>query len=238
MKKYKLNIAVLSLGLFLGIGTVYGKKNKRVKKGSINYLDKVSKKYRRGEISDKVLWNSLQSYATKKKSMSNEDHVRLLQTQATLLIKDRYPILASIYASKSLQASKDPFDKRVKKSWEILKSASQKAPIHNILESLAMKLKLGKKLPNSFGDDWYYFVGNALERKGKYKESIGFYNKVKITGNYYFPAKYHAAMAQVTIGDMKNAEESLKKILYNTSQSLSKLRESQRKKWPTWQKWR
>lgn len=188
----------------------------------------LSEKYRKGDITDRVLWDSMQAYALKSNKMSRDDHVRLLQTQATLLMKDGYPILAAMYASKAVQTAENAYDSRVNVSWEILHDASKKAPIHNILESLATKIKFTGKPPKSFGSDWYYFIGNALERNDKYKNAIAFYSKVKISDSYYFPAKYHEAMAMVTLGDMKNAESSLRKILNSSSQELSTLSDAKK----------
>ena len=85
MKKFinKCLFLIMLIGLVPATGYAKAKRKKVSKRSS--YLDTLSKKFRKGLITEKVMWESLSSYSSKIKKISGESKVRLLQTQSDLL---------------------------------------------------------------------------------------------------------------------------------------------------------
>lgn len=191
-------------------------------------LDGIADRFRKGELSEQQVWVETARIAEGAANYSRAEKVRILQTQSQLLMRDRYSVLAAIYAAQAIKLSGNPFDAVVEPSWSVLKQVSEQEPIQNFMESLAETLVLDKNSAPGFDTDWYYYVGNYLTRLNRYPDAIAAYAKVKLTDRYYFPAKFHEATALVQQEKLEDAAMALQKILYSTSQDLSNLDEKSR----------
>ncbi|MEZ4741270.1 MAG: hypothetical protein R3B45_02295 [Bdellovibrionota bacterium] len=191
-------------------------------------LDDLSNKLRNGEISDKMMWESLSRITRSFKGLATANKVRLLQTQAQLLLDDNYPVISSIYASQAIKLLGKPFDPSILRSWAILREVSQKYPIQNLMVSLAARLNLKDKQAPKFNSDWFYYVGNAYIENKMYDNAVNAYSKVLLSDRYYFSAKYHEAIAHVLDNKPDQAVIALKKILYSSSQDLSPLEDDEK----------
>jgi hypothetical protein len=189
----------------------------------------IKEKYRLGEIKDKQMWVELARVHEKGDKLSSKEKVSLLQMQATLLLNGGYPISAGIIASQAIKVSSNANDRRVNRSWEILKRVSEDYPVQNLLEILADKVKVKNNTAPEFGSDWNYFVGNALASDGKDNAAIKAYSKLKLSDRYFFPGKYQQAMIRVDQDRLQDAIVSLKAILYPTSHKMSPLAEQERR---------
>jgi len=201
-------------------------KQKKIEKS----LDALASQLRTGEIKEKQMWVGLNKVSNSMKPLPKASKVRIFQTQAQMLLDDKYPVIAAIYASQAIKLSGKPFDPSIVRSWAILKEVSQDHPIQNLMENLAEKLHISDKEAPKFGSDWFYYVGNSFAHRKKYNQAIEAYAKVTLVDRYYFPAKFHEAITQVQRNNLEEAEIALKKILFSTSQDLSELDDDRRLK--------
>ncbi len=201
---------------------------KKRKRTTSDRLALIKKRYLSGVIKEKEMWIELSKIHANGKGLSKKDKVSLLQMQATLMLKQGYPISAAIYASQAIKVSENPSDRRTSRAWHILKKVSEEEPIQNLLEIVAQKADVNGKAPE-FGTDWNYFLANSYASAGKPDKAIKYYKKLKITDRYFFPGKYQQAMIHVDKDKLKDAIVSLKAILYPTSHRLSPLAEKDRR---------
>ncbi|MCX6116531.1 MAG: hypothetical protein NT027_03245 [Proteobacteria bacterium] len=180
-------------------------------------------KYRTGEINDKEMWGLLVELNEVLPKLPGEQQATILQTQANVLSRNGYPILAAINAAQAIKKASDPFSNDYSRSWTIIKEVSREKPIQNLLESIAESLIHHKKNPGTFGSDWKYIEGNVLYAQGQSSTAMDYYAQVKVNDRYFFPSKYQQAMIQLDAGKRDEAIASLKSIVYPTSQELSSL---------------
>ncbi len=186
-------------------------------------------KYRLGEINDQEMWKSLVAINIGLQKLPAENQAIILQTQAHILRRNSYPILAAINAAQAVKKSPEPFSDEFKRSWSILFEVSQEQPIQNLLESVAESLLKHDKSPQSFGTNWKYIEGNVLYAANQLEKALASYSMVKVNDRYFFPTKYQQAMIHLELGKPNDAITALKAIIYPTSQNLSSLSKTERR---------
>lgn len=225
-------IAIILLGLALPTGEAAFAKKKAAPKKQITLHDKFMKlkrDYRQGDISKVKMWAELARVNEQGDRLSATDRVSLLQTQAIMLQEGDYPILAAIYSSQALKLTKQPLDQDLRPSWDILQKTSERRPIQNLIEIVADAVDLKGKDAPSFGSDWNYFAANAAAKKGSNEPAAKLYGRVAVDDRHFFPAKYQQAMIYVDTNKLKEAETSLKAIVYPQSQRVAPIDDEQRK---------
>ncbi len=203
------------------------KKAKKIPTLREKYLA-LKRNYRQGDISKPKMWAELARIHEKGDNLPLDERISLLATQATMLNEAGFPILAAIYSSQSLKLAKNPMDDDLRPSWDLLRRVSERRPIHNLVEIVADGVDLKGKSAPAFGTDWFYFAGNAAARKGDSGQAIKLLSKLAVDDRHFFPGKYQQAMLYVDQDKLKEAETSLKSILYPASQKLSPLTEDVR----------
>lgn len=181
------------------------------------------RRYRLGDINDQALWSELSTIIEQLNTLPPAQQAAILQTQANILNKIGYPILAAVHAAQALRQSSAPLDDDYKRSWQILREVSRQYPIQNLLEIVAENAKLNEKNPPAFGSDWNYIEGNVLAKDNLADKAMASYAKVKVTDRYFFPAKYQQAMLLLDAGKANDSIAYLKAIVYPASQELSTL---------------
>lgn len=189
---------------------------------------KLKREYRQGNISRRTMWDKLTALHDRGTQLSLEDRMSLLQTQATMLLEGGYPITAAIYAAQAIRIAERPAERELSQAWTILRRVSEKRPIQNLLDIVADKVDLGSRSAPAFGSDWSYFAANAAARAGDSAKALKLYAELRLDDRYFFPGKYQQAMMLIEQDKLKEAEASLKAILYPASHKLSPLRESTR----------
>jgi tetratricopeptide (TPR) repeat protein len=193
-------------------------------------FNQLRRQYRQGEIDDQTMWAGLTTINEGLDKLPKDQQATVLQTQASVLERNGYPILAAINASQSLKKATNPYDDEWKRSWTIIKDVSASNPIQNLQESVAEDLLKFAKDPVSFGTDWKYIEGNVLLEKGQLNAALEAYSKVKTTDRYFYSAKFQQAMIHLNKGAYTDAVANLKAILNPTTQSLSTLSSEERRR--------
>jgi hypothetical protein len=194
------------------------------------YTD-IRSRYRAGELSETGMWNALDHLSKDLSKTSKNRRANILQAQANILFRNRYPIVAAVYASQALRNSDDPFTDEFKRSWVILKSVSKRQPIQNLMEALSDSIPThGDRSVPEFGREWNFFVGNKLAKEQRPQDALDAYAKINVSDRYFFPAKFNQAMIHIENNNTADAIVSLKAIVFPTSQSVSSLGEIERRK--------
>lgn len=182
----------------------------------------------RGLMSDSLSWKNLEKIDTKK--LSSKEMAEFLQFKAVLLYKARYYVLASLYASLSIQtAGFNLGGSSTKTSWEILSKVSQGRSIQGVLVDLGSKMidqnkiPTEKNLPPYFDKSWYYYIGSSYYSKADYSASLKYFSKLSCEDKLYIPASYQSGIIYMIKDDVKNAERSFQNVLNLKSQKYSKL---------------
>lgn len=181
------------------------------------------KSYRGGELNRRSFWEALTKIHDRGQELPLNDRISLLQTQSALLYDAGYPIVASIYAAQALKITKNPDRSEVKPSWTILRKVSEQRPIQNVLEIVADTVNIPNNKAPIFGTDWNYFEGNAAFRRGDKVKAIALYSEIKVTDRNFLAGRYQQAMAYMESDKLKEAEVSLKSIVYPASLTMSPL---------------
>lgn len=182
------------------------------------------KAYRGGELNRRTFWEALTKVHDRGQDLPLNDRISLLQTQSALLYDAGFPIVASIYAAQALKITKNPERTEVKPSWTILRKVSEQRPIQNVLEIVADTVNIANNKAPIFGTDWNYFEGNAAFRRGDKARAIKLYSEIKVTDRNFLAGRYQQAMAYLESDKMKEAEVSLKSIVYPASLTMSPLK--------------
>ena len=181
-------------------------------------------KYRSGDINDRRMWQELAAFSTQDQSISQQTRAEILQTQAYLVKEAGYPILSAQFAAAALTTAANPLQKEMLPTWSTLAAVSKTRSVQDTLIALAGTLDLsGVKVPE-FGNDWYYFVGNAADRRGEKERALNAYSHLAISDRYFMPARYQLAMIQLERNHHKDAEAALKSILYPETTAFSPLK--------------
>ncbi len=208
------------------------KKKKRSKKTITRKDDlkfnQIKSKYRRGEISKAQLWAQMQNFEKSSVRLTHDNRLKLLQLQSLMLRSDGYPITSSLYAIEALKKSKSSSYKDTQSAWVILAETSRKQPIQNLLEETASQIKT-KKTPPGFGNNWFYFKGNAAYAKKSYKNALKFYKKLKINDHHFLSARHQIGSIYFKKDDLKNSALAFKTMLNSVSQTLAPISDADRK---------
>jgi hypothetical protein len=186
----------------------------------------LKKRYRNGELSDKVMWQRLAKLFADAQRQPEVNASALLQLQANLLQLAKYPVVSAKYASLSLTSSTDPYGFESEASWRLLNDLSHKTQINDMLIDLAKNLVWREKLPAAFKRNWYYFKAEAMEQQQKDAEAQVFYAMLKPEDRYYLAAQYQLAMILYGSGDRPKAIQTLVKMTdpaLKLSKELSKV---------------
>jgi hypothetical protein len=181
------------------------------------------RKYRNGEISDREAWDSVAKISTDLRRLTKSQQAAILQTHATLLLKAKQPILASLYAAQALRESPEPLTEEYKRSWQILREVSKDHPLQNLLEAVATSVNAQDKPIPIFGSDWNFFVGNALTKINRSEQALAAYQKLSATDRYYFPARFQEAMLHLDSGNKSAAINSLRTIVLSANNASPKI---------------
>ncbi|MEI6833929.1 MAG: hypothetical protein WCL28_08030 [bacterium] len=181
------------------------------------------KGYRKGQINDEDMWTALSKLNDDLSKLTATQRSNILQVQATLLIKAKRPILASIYASQSLIEAQDPLDDEFKRSWQILRDVSRKQPIQNLVDLVAANTKLSGKMPPMFGSEWNYFLGNTQLKQKNLQLALTSYRQLNPGDRYFLPAKFQEAMILMDGNDRSTAATALRTITKSTLSEQNKI---------------
>ena len=181
-------------------------------------------RYRSGDLNDRRMWQELAAFSTQDQSISQQTRAEILQTQAYLVKEAGYPILSAQFAAAALTTAANPLQKEMLPTWSTLAAVAKTRSVQDTLIGLAGTLDLtGVKVPE-FGNDWYYFVGNAADRRGEKERALNAYSRLAISDRYFMPARYQLAMIQLERNHHKDAEAALKSILYPETTAFSPLK--------------
>jgi len=203
------------------------KKTVRVNKDDERF-DKIKTAYRKGTISKSQLWQELQYFENSSSRLSQDNELKLLQLQAIMMKTEGYPILSSLYATEALKNGKKSTYKETQAAWMLLAEASRDYPIQNLLEQTAEDLKV-KSPPPGFGNNWFYYEGNASYADQNYKEAIEYYKKIKINDRYFLSARYQMGNVFFANNDLENATLAFKTMLNSVSQTLAPISDLEQK---------
>ena len=181
------------------------------------------KSYRKGQISDEDMWSALSKLSEDLPRLPATQRANILQVQATLLIKAKRPILASIYASQSLIEAQNPLDDEFKRSWQILRDVSRKQPIQNLVDLVAANTKLNGKMPPVFGSDWNYFLANTQLKQKNTTTALASYRVLKSGDRYFLSAKFQEAMILIDNNDRSAAATALRIITKSSTSDQNKV---------------
>ncbi len=195
-----------------------------------NKLVRLRRRYIAGDLNDEQMWEQLTKLFNNIGELSPEGKAQLLQTQAHILYRSNFRILAAIYATQSIRSGKNPLGRDVARSWEILNLVSEERPIQNLLEVFSLQMALGGKTPPYFGSNWYFWEASALDRAGKREEALAKYKMIKIKDRLYMPALYQMAMIEQDADKTDAADKNLKTILLSQTQDLSPLNGKRKEK--------
>jgi len=205
---------------------------KRSKKLSMNKddnrFDKIKTAYRKGKISKPQLWKELQYFENSSNKLSNSNDLKLLQLQAIMMKTEGYPILSSLYAVEALKNGKKASYKDTQAAWTLLAETSRNYPIQNLLEQTAQSLKV-KSAPPGFGNNWFYYEGNASYADKHYKKALEYYKKIKINDRHFLSARYQMGNIFFAKDDLNNAILSFKTMLNSVSQTLAPISATEQK---------
>lgn len=176
--------------------------------------EQARQKFIKGEISLAQMWEDLTKLHEDKTRLTRETYLKVLQTEAFLLEKAGYPILASIYAAQAIDFSQKPFDESLKRAWSILWNTSQQTTIQNILTIMAEKIKSHDGTPPYFERNWNYIVGYSYLKERDYKKALQHFEEVKFTDEYYPLSLFHASMAHVEVGHNDDAIKKLRALVH------------------------
>lgn len=211
-----MRLKIAMTALFLLSVSAEGKeqaKNQANGSSSDRAFASLKKKYEAEKISNKKAWIALDKVESDWEALSPKSRYEALQMKSELLNEGDYPLVAAIFAAQAIQSSKKAMGKELEPSWSTLQDVSSRRPIQNIIETLAGTLGELTGEPPALESDWYYFVGNASERKKDREGAIRAYGQVKPSGRYYLPAKYQLAMLHVEQNELDKAVSELKEIL-------------------------
>ena len=182
------------------------------------------KSYRKGQLSDEDMWVAISNLTDDLPKLPASQKSAILQVQATLLMKAKRPILASIYASQSLIESQTPMDEEYKRSWQILRDVSRKQPIQNLVDLVAANTKLNGKLAPAFGSDWHYFLANTQLKQKSLQAALASYRELKPGDRYFLPSKFQEAMILLDSNDRSSAITALRRISKASLSEQDKIR--------------
>jgi len=175
-------------------------------------LASVKNRYKGGELNNRDVWNNLAKLFDLFSDGVGLNPSELLQAQAQMLYEAGFPFLSAKYASWSILTARDPYAYDVEASWRLLNNIARKRQIHDILIHLARNIGYQGKLPPIFGDDWYYFIAEAMERLGKDEEARATYAKVGPDQRYYLAARYQLGVSYYLNGMYEKSVATLKEI--------------------------
>jgi len=201
---------------------------KPVKEDPVEAWIALKAKFAQRQLTDAQVWIAIDQFEKKKHLLPEDRRHELAQLRSDLLLKSGYPIMAALFAGEALQSSKDLMDSTSVRSWEILAKISKKRPIQEMIENLASDPRLKNEVPKVFGNDWHYYVANALAGEGKLKEAVESYDKIRMSDRFFLPSKFQKGSILALQGDLEKAEIEFKSILRTEVVSLSPLKESVR----------
>lgn len=217
-------MAALSLLISPNLGTSAPKTSKWDKQ-----LEKILQAYRKGQYSKKKSWVFLNQLSRNSRFLSTQSRSRLKAAQAQLLYNDKYPILASLYASESILISAKPLEKENSTTWKVLRKASKEIPIDFVVDRLALKFIGINKVPKYFRNDWNYMIGTALLNQGKNDQAAAYFSRLNLKNRYFLSSQYQLAMIEFEKNNFKQSEVYLRTILDKSSQKVSPLPRKRRK---------
>lgn len=193
-------------------------------------LQKIKNDLRLGEISQQVAWNRLdalrrQGAFAQSSALTQSD---LLQTQAHLLEKAKFPILAAKYAANALATAPDPLVKVLQPSWDLLDLLASKHQIHDIISELASTKNSLKTAPPVFKNNWFYYLGEALLAKAQHDQAIELFKKLTPKDRMYYAAQFQMANSYVEKNDLANAGLILRAMTTDEMASLDSVRSTVR----------
>jgi tetratricopeptide (TPR) repeat protein len=197
---------------------------KQVKEDPVEAWITLKAKFAQRQLTDAQVWVAIDQFEKKKHLLPEERRHELAQLRSDLLLKSGYPIMAALFAGESLQSTKDLMDSTSVRSWEILAKISKSRPIQEMIENLAADPRLKNEVPKVFGNDWHYYVANALVSEGKLKEAVESYDKIRISDRFFLPSKFQKGSILALQGDLEKAEVEFKSILRTEVVSLSPLK--------------
>ncbi len=178
--------------------------------------------YRKGSISGKDMWQGL-TKLNERTDLARETKANLLLAQSYILLRDDYPILASIYAAQSLTLTENPLSQDMRRAWQILWNSSEKSPIQNVLEITAANLEQ-KNLPDPpfFGANWQYIQGKVAEKNNDKLGAVKKFGGLSPEDRYFPNAKFQSAMLALEANDTNKAITDLKTIIHPASRKMFK----------------
>lgn len=178
-------------------------------------LQNLRLRYRDGSTTNQGMWIELNRISNLA-NLEKETKANLLLTQANILARDEYPILASIFASQAITLSSSPQNKEMERAWKILWDTSAQAPILNILEIVADSTsgKFGTTEPQHFGSNWHYVNGRVAAKSGDIKGAIDSFQKVDIKDRYLANAQFQTGLLALDNKNNELAITSFRKILH------------------------
>ena len=189
----------------------------------------VKRAYRRGDLSRSAAWSQFSWVYERGARLTKADRVTVLASQALLLQDAGFPVVAAVYAAQALKLADDPLQGELEPAWRLLRRASEKQPLQNLLEEVAAGINLKGKPAPAFGSDWRYFEANAASRRGAVQDAITAFAQVKATDHHFLPAKYQQAMMLLEEGRARESELALKTIVQPNLQTTSSLTEDSRR---------
>lgn len=185
-------------------------------------LGRLYQLYTTGVMKKQAVWESIENLSRYESNMTPNKRTGLAQMKSDLLLDAGYPVIAATYAADAIMREKDPLNKYMRSTWNLLWKVSRSKPIQFILEDLARKTNL-KSNPPFFGNDWNYIIANAHAAEGKDKLASEHYKKIRLGDRYFMPAQYQLAMIALSGKEDQKAEVALKSILYQNTRDASPL---------------
>ncbi len=219
MKRLTLCVALLAAGANLEAAP----KTTKAKQFDPNQeLGRLYQLYTMRAMGKQAVWESIEELSRYEGSMTANKQTGLAQMKSDLLNDAGYPVIAATYAADAIKREKDPLNKYMRSTWQLLWKVSRTKPIQFILEDIARTTNLPTN-PPFFGNDWNYITANAYAADGKDKLALEYYKKIRLGDRYFMPAQYQIAMISLAGKEDQKAELALKSILYQNTRDASPL---------------
>ncbi len=181
----------------------------------------VKRDLRQGKITQRSVWNRLEALERRTQKAMPAGYWDLQQAQAGILNEAKLPISTAVMATAAIRSMDEPLNEKVKASWEMLARISEKTSIYDLLVSLAADLDLKDKTPPGFGNNWYYYRGEAFAAKNQNDAAIKAFSQVKLGDRLFLAAKYARAMLWVEADKLAEAEADLRIIVNPTTRDAT-----------------
>ncbi len=237
---FKMRISILSI-IFMGIslGAEGANSKKQLKKSTTKTnlplkaeiktknneweisLAKTKDLYRNGKINDQKMWDKLIYFHDHLDQFAFNGKSQVLLQMSKLLVKQDYSFSAALLASQILAMPGNNAKGSIDDTWELLAKINQDNSIIGVLEALAtnqIEANIPVPAKTPFGGDWFYYLGNALEKQNRIPDAITMYSKLSLADSLYALANYQKSLLFIR---QNKISEALEVLNFLASNSLS-----------------